>query len=725
MKVPNTDDLHKALKDHFKLDQFRDPQEDIVKTIFEHNETMVIMPTGGGKSLCFQLPALLLSGVTIVVSPLIALIKDQVDALRSKGLPAAGISSLLSPSEQSHVINGMAKNEYKLIYIAPERFRSERFISALKGINISLLAIDEAHCISQWGHDFRPDYMKLGKVIESLKIDRIAAFTATATPEVRADIQKNLGFTKPREFVSGFARENLRFQITVVDNEDHKYKRLNTLILAHKTGIIYCATRKNVESVQEALMELGHSSIAYHGGLSEDERNRTQDIFTQKKTDLVVATNAFGMGIDRADIRFVAHFDMPGSVEAYYQEAGRAGRDGELSVCELLFNYADKRVQEFFIEGSNPGKKVITDTYRHLAAMADQNNEVRISMDQLKDLFDYKVNPMAVSTSVSILNRQNLIERFDIPGQRIRGTRIVNSRILPHQIDLDEKALDEKEARDRSKLKSVIQFAYARSCRQQWVLHYFGEKKSHACGKCDNCSNNIAESLREPNEEEALIVLKTLSGIARMSEKVSRDFWKPKYGRSRIIQCLLGSEAESIKSAGLQYLSTYGILKDEGKRYLSELLDEMEREGLVETIENGDYPLLGLTAFGLQVMRKEESYKLSWPVKNQFLRHRSSDAQKKTNQSNPESEMDLDLLIKLKAKRTQLAAARGGVPPYTIFSNQVLESLAIYQPKTPEEASEIKGIGKVNARKNLPTFLKIIRSHTEGTGNTQMDLELQ
>jgi ATP-dependent DNA helicase RecQ len=717
------DKIRETLKTHFGLDHFREPQEEIISNILKANETMVIMPTGGGKSLCFQLPAILFKGVTIVVSPLIALIKDQVDSLQAKGLPAAGISSLLSPSEQRSIIDGMAQGKYKLIYIAPERFRSARFIQALKDITISLLAIDEAHCISQWGHDFRPDYMKLGSVIQSLKIEKIAAFTATATPEVRADIQKNLGFKNPKEFVSGFARKNLRFQITVIDNEDHKYQRLNTLIMAHKTGIIYCATRKNVEAVQEVMKELGHESIAYHGGLNEFERNRTQDIFIQKKSNLVIATNAFGMGIDRDDIRFVAHFDMPGSVEAYYQEAGRAGRDGKESVCEMLFNYADKRVQEFFIEGSNPGTEVIRDTYKVLTELADNKNVAQVSMDTVKDSFPYKVNPMAISTAISILVRQNCIERFDIPGIRIRGTRILDSKLRPTQIQLDEEALKEKEARDRGKLKSVIQLAYARNCRQQWILHYFGEKKSQACQKCDNCNNNSMNNLREANKEEAIIVLKALSGIARMSEKVSRDYWKPKYGRNKILQCLMGSESESIKSGGLQNLSTYGILKDEGRRYLNELFDELEKENLIETIDNGDYPLLSLSAYGLQVMRKEENYKLSWPIKNEMLRHRSSKEQKAFHQSSS-NEMDLDLLKKLKLKRTQLANARGGVPPYTIFTNQVLESLAIFQPRSLEEAVGIKGIGKINGKRNLPTFIKMIRNHTQSTGNIQTDLDL-
>src|SRR5438067_1926987 len=303
------------------------------------------MPTGGGKSLCYQLPALLLEGTTVVVSPLIALMKDQVDALQRRGISATLINSSLSLDEQRERIRSLARGEFKLVYIAPERFRSRSFLDALGQSTIALFAVDEAHCLSMLGDDFRPDYFRLGQVLETLGRPQVAAFTATATPEVRRDILTHLALREPREFVAGFARPNLKLLITHVANEAQKYERLNALIRDHKTGIVYCSTRKRVEAVAETLRLAKISSILYHGGMNDEEREKAQNEFMQGRRDVVVATNAFGMGIDRPDIRFVVHFDVPGSVEAYYQEAGRAGRDGEAATCDLLFNHADTRVQ--------------------------------------------------------------------------------------------------------------------------------------------------------------------------------------------------------------------------------------------------------------------------------------------------------------------------------------------------------------------------------------------
>src|SRR5438876_5257645 len=327
-------ELSEALKEHFGYDTFRKGQEAIVRSVLSGRPTIAILPTGGGKSLCYQLPALLLEGTTVVVSPLIALMKDQVDALQRRGISATLINSSLSPGEQRERIQALARGEFKLVYIAPERFRSPSFLEALGQATIALFAVDEAHCLSMWGHDFRPDYFRLHVVLEKLGRPQVAAFTATATPEVRRDILTHLNLREPREFVAGFARPNLRLIVTPVANERGKYERLHALIRQHKTGIVYCATRKRVEAVAEMLKLAKISSILYHGGMNDEEREQAQNEFMQGRRDIVVATNAFGMGIDRADIRCVVHFDVPGSVEAYYQEAGRAGRDGEAATCE-------------------------------------------------------------------------------------------------------------------------------------------------------------------------------------------------------------------------------------------------------------------------------------------------------------------------------------------------------------------------------------------------------
>ena len=367
---------HEILEKYFGFREFLDAQEEVITAITGGADALVVMPTGGGKSLCYQLPALLLEGTTVVVSPLIALMKDQVDALQRRGISATLINSSLGPDEQRERIRALARGEFKLVYIAPERFRSRSFLEALGQSTIALFAVDEAHCLSMWGHDFRPDYFRLDQVLETLGRPQVAAFTATATPEVRRDILTHLGLREPREFVAGFARPNLKLLISHVANEAQKYERLHALIRENKTGIVYCSTRKRVEAVAKTLKTAKISSILYHGGMNDEEREQAQNEFMQGRRDIVVATNAFGMGIDRSDIRFVVHFDVPGSVEAYYQEAGRAGRDGEAATCDLFFNHADTRVQEFFIEGSNPPLEFIVQTYEMLRREADDKHEL-------------------------------------------------------------------------------------------------------------------------------------------------------------------------------------------------------------------------------------------------------------------------------------------------------------------------------------------------------------
>ncbi len=439
-----THDPLEALEKHFGHRKFLDGQAPVVASILAGRDALVVMPTGGGKSLCYQLPAMCMDGVTIVVSPLIALMKDQVDALVAKDIPAAMINSTLSPDEQSDRIRRMRDGEFKLVYIAPERFRSQSFTSALAGCSIGFFAIDEAHCLSQWGHDFRPDYLRLGSAIEKIGSPQIGAFTATATPEVRADIREVLRLRDPYECVSGFERPNLALRVTHCEKEAKKYKRIESVIRRYKTGIVYCSTRKHVEAVTAELSAWGISVVAYHGGMDDKSREEAQNLFIKRKRDVAVATNAFGMGIDRSDVRFVIHFDVPGSIEAYYQEAGRAGRDGEPSVCELLFNYADTRTQEFFIDGNNPGYAVIQDSYRVLREQADSKHEVTLPIKAIADAV-MAPNDMGISSALSTLARAGMIQRFDIPGKRMRGTRLLRPEIDEHHLEIDRAALEEKE----------------------------------------------------------------------------------------------------------------------------------------------------------------------------------------------------------------------------------------------------------------------------------------
>lgn len=340
------------LKKYFGYENFRVGQEQIIERVLSGNHTAGIMPTGGGKSICYQIPATILQGITLVISPLISLMKDQVDSLQQVGIPSTFINSSLSYNEVNERMMDLSYGEYKILYIAPERLESESFINELKKLPIMLVAVDEAHCISSWGHDFRPSYLRIKKLIQELPTNpTILALTATATPQVKSDICNQLGINEETTIMTGFERSNLSFKVVKGQNRldfiSHYIKKN-----INESGIIYAATRKEVDKVTNQLKKLGISVGRYHAGLSDDERAMQQDAFLQDDINVMVATNAFGMGIDKSNVRFVIHYQMPKNMESYYQEAGRAGRDGLESECILLFNAQDVQIQRFLIEQS-------------------------------------------------------------------------------------------------------------------------------------------------------------------------------------------------------------------------------------------------------------------------------------------------------------------------------------------------------------------------------------
>ncbi len=402
--------LLELLKLHYGYDSFRIGQEKVIDNILAGKNTLVIMPTGGGKSLCYQLPALVLDGVTVVISPLIALMKDQVDSMNKIGIPATFINSSISPDEAKERIDGVKTNKYKLLYIAPERFYNKEFVDDLQTIKIEILAIDEAHCISQWGHDFRPSYLRLGQIAESLGQPTIVALTATATPEVRDDIIKQLNLIEPEQVVTGFTRPNLQFGV-IHANETKKPQMVLDAIssVPDETGIIYVSTRARADGLLQTLLENNIEAVSYHAGMDVRDRKWIQEQFTKGKAKVIVATNAFGLGIDKGNVRFVIHYDMPGTIEAYYQEAGRAGRDGRPSFCLLLYNSRDRHLQEFFIKGDNPPPEMVIEIYETL--LNYESDVVLITYAELSTMLSDKAPDMAVGTGLKILEKEGYIKR--------------------------------------------------------------------------------------------------------------------------------------------------------------------------------------------------------------------------------------------------------------------------------------------------------------------------
>jgi ATP-dependent DNA helicase RecQ len=402
--------IFNLLKIHFGYDKLRPGQERAIDCVLNKKSTLVIMPTGGGKSLCYQLPALVLEGVTIVISPLIALMKDQVDSLDKVGIPATFINSSISLPESYDRLQKVKNGFYKLLYIAPERFYNQEFMSALQEIKVSLFAIDEAHCISHWGHDFRPSYMKLKNAIANIGNPPVIALTATATPEVKEDIIKQLDMKNPEIVITGFARPNLQFGAAKAA-DSQKFEIIKSAILSSPDdpGIVYVGTRNKADSLLQYLLENDIQAVSYHAGMEAEDRKWVQDNFMSGKAKVVIATNAFGLGINKTNIKFVIHHDMPGTVEAYYQEAGRAGRDGRPSFCLLLYHPSDRYLREFFIQGDNPSPENILEIYN--ALLSYDSDKILITYAEIRKMLPSDVPEMAIGTAVKILEREGYVAR--------------------------------------------------------------------------------------------------------------------------------------------------------------------------------------------------------------------------------------------------------------------------------------------------------------------------
>lgn len=488
----------RTLADVFGYREFRPGQAEVIEAVLAGRDTLAVMPTGGGKSVCYQVPALADGRrLTVVVSPLLALMKDQVDALRQAGVDAEAINSTVARDQQAGILERAQAGTLRLLYVAPERFSDGGFMAGLRRCNVGLLAIDEAHCISQWGHDFRPSYRDLGNIRAGIGNPPIVALTATADPRVRDDIVARLKLVQPVVHVAGFDRPNLRFDVVAVRSLKEKGEQIADRLRElgdDESAIVYCGTRKRVEEVTDMLQKQRIRSARYHAGMPDEDRRRIQDAFARDSLRVIVATNAFGMGIDKPDVRLVLHHDLPESLESYYQEAGRAGRDGGPAECVLLYSPRDRQLREFFIDLSHPPAETVVRVYEALVRAGGTRVHVR-------ELMEEEDEP-GINAAVQVLVDSQLAER---QGYMVRATRADGID------DIDTAGLDEHREHATRKLDEMERYAQSMTCLRARILRYFGDAGERGnCGNCGPCLAPPARSAGAAAEGEELDLFRAL-----------------------------------------------------------------------------------------------------------------------------------------------------------------------------------------------------------------------
>ena len=486
----------KLLRDVFALEDFRPGQRAAIDPILAGRDALVVMPTGSGKSLVYQFAAVAMEGTALVISPLIALMKDQVDHLQADGIAATFINSSLSSTDQARRLEQMRQGRFKLVYVAPERLRSPQFLEALNGMTLSLLAVDEAHCVSQWGHDFRPDYLHIADMRDRIGAPLTVALTATATPEVQDDIVNQLRLRDPARVVTGFARPNLVFHVRYTPDLRAKQAAIRKVLGTIKgAGIIYVGTRREAEELSVSLeADYKVPTMIYHGGMERQQRSLVQDAFLGDANAVLIATNAFGMGVDRPDVRFVIHYNVPGTLEAYYQEAGRAGRDGRSAQCMLLYAPQDRNLQEWFIDNDAPSKAELTAMYEVI------NSRVREGVSKVSGADIYratKVQEVKMRVGLSQLEKRGALVRLrdDVYGMHFTVNPLEERMLDEIVVDVTQRRI-----RKRAALDKMIHYAETTTrCRQQMLVEHFGDTAIVHAKPC--CDWHVREARGEPHPE--------------------------------------------------------------------------------------------------------------------------------------------------------------------------------------------------------------------------------
>ncbi len=704
------------LHDTFGFKDFRALQEEAVEAAVAGRDLLMVMPTGAGKSLCFQLPAAVETGVTLVVSPLVALMRDQVEALNSrtafKQLGCGCINFSQSNEEQWETMQRLREGRLRLLYVAPERFRSAGFMETILSVPVARFVVDEAHCISEWGHDFRPDYLTLQAVIEGLGRPPLTAVTATATPRVQESIVRNLGMRDPAEFVGGFNRPNLHLSVhrfdTEADREEKLRRALPGLAAMGGSGLIYVTTRKQCEAIAEmangALQPVGATAGPYHAGMEAAARNRLQSGWLAGEVKVLVATNAFGMGIDKPDVRFVVHVGYPETLENYYQEAGRAGRDSGRSRCVILYHFSDRRTREWFIENDAVTTDGLQQAHAALIRLAE-GDVAQIGRALWAQQLKWSENKTKLT--LGLLEREGLVERLAETADDM--TVRVKERSLPAPV-LQKMGADlERQRQERyRRLKEMIDYCKTKTCRRISILKYFGDqsKVEAAAYCCDNC--DAAQKTRANGAVETEAVSSNRSR-APMPKQIERgdihallqglDALFPTVGKARLNKVLRGTDTKFLERAREKDCPVYGIFRGCAASEVDGFLVSLITKKLMVQGDEDEYFVLTVTPAGRLAWK--EKHPLEIPVPQAFSRGEIMD-----DTANEE-------LFERLRKWRRGEADSANLPPYCILSDRALLEIARRKPADREALLAVPGVGDQKLSRYGDAVLRVVKETSE------------